>query len=175
MPVTFEGQQHTAMLAPPPAPHGPRSPGGQRTPSPGTPNPWEDPNAVPANSLKRLSIHNTPRDIIDTESVVQTPIYPSEKALGKKKAIDAESITVAHADPESEDNYVYDFDHKNGMRDADSESFISDSSDSRDGREHHWNSEYRWKHPPVHYVYDAAAERTKQRILEGQVKPNIVV
>lgn len=35
-------------------------------------------------------------------------------------------------------------------------------SDSDDGRHHRW-------HQPVHYVYDAAAERTQERIRQGRV------
>jgi len=141
---------HGYNLAPPrEAPHGPRSPLSSslhsRTPSPPTPKlePY----------MNGLEIHD--RD--DTGSVngyddedEDQPYKPSAKALGKRKVMDPEG-TSGPATLNSEDVY-----YNNGHAFGATENVDPEFDDDSDGR---------W-HPPVHFVYDAVAERTRQRLLE---------
>ncbi|KAK7049997.1 hypothetical protein VNI00_005428 [Paramarasmius palmivorus] len=86
IPATFMGKRTTMSISPSVL-HGPRSPRGQR----------------------KLGT----RDGVDP--VIQTPIFLSEKALGKKKADEVESESVTDADPESDDYYLYDHDTKDNV------------------------------------------------------------
>jgi len=74
-----------------------------------------------------------------------TPIQPSAKALGKRRAPEPdEPLDESDQSSDHWPNNVDDDDHS------------SDSEKPHD----------RWNHP-VNYVYDAAAERTKE-LMEGQ-------
>lgn len=161
-PISTQGSIQS--LAPPPhAPLGPRSPAHSTGPQSRTPSPERASlkQSVPRSSLdsapgslardmSRLGVHN--RD--NTESDIhETPVRPSAKALGKRRQIEPTESDRGF-DP---DDIFYD--------NADDQSRHNDDSlesDSDDGRHHRW-------HQPVQYVYDAAAERTQERIRQGRV------
>ncbi|KAF8905168.1 hypothetical protein CPB85DRAFT_1315922 [Mucidula mucida] len=126
-------------LAPPP-PHGPR-PAGQRTPSP-SPN-----NHAHYASSGGLNDELDSRYRKDDELVV-----PSAKALGKRRVVESE----VEEQPFDPNDLFYEKDEFP----LDERAEYSDSDDSR---------ETRWHHSTTHtnFVYDAAAERTRQRIEEG--------
>ncbi|KAF9256015.1 hypothetical protein L218DRAFT_966754 [Marasmius fiardii PR-910] len=158
------GQPH--HLAPPAAPHGPRSPG-LRTPSPGE----------GVNGLKRLSIHDQAATESDSDSI-QIPIKPSEKALGKRRCDDIEDTNSEYVRLQQQNNTQDEF-HYNGVNGspADDRYSVNYNSDEEGsdgygerGSGGGYNHHHHHKHPPVMYVYDAAAERTKQRLLEGRVE-----
>lgn len=143
-------------LAPPPAPHGPRPPGQlsthSRTPSPGT-EPYTATNGYDhhlhedVDSLYLQRDHSpTPRNYDDEGGY---PEGPSAKALGKRKVVEEaqESITSDNGD-DLEKDHTY-------PGDDPGDSDLDDSIETR------------WRSPPVKYVYDAAAERTQQRLREG--------
>ena len=98
--------QNAALLPPPPAPHGPRSPAANhissRTPSPDRFNlppahhsrtdssaSSRDYHAM-RNGLSGLQIGQSLPQKDDDEDEVSTPIKPSAKALGKRKVVDVE-------------------------------------------------------------------------------------
>ncbi|KAJ7938198.1 hypothetical protein B0H13DRAFT_2648652 [Mycena leptocephala] len=174
-------QQQT--LAPPPAaPHGPRSPGAglSRTPSPGYPDAaaGELVNGVGgmrvgggagmreyAASSGRGSIDSEGRDTresynSDDEDADERPYKPSAKALGKRKVV---VDTDDHGQP-------YDDDLSLGLKDNLDDRPLGDS-DEEDTPERNWVNHL---HPVTHFVYDAAAERTQQRIREGHVSVLVV-
>lgn len=130
-------------LAPPPAPHGPRSPTQasvhSRTSSPNV----ELTIATLANGSDSYSS--------SSDDSVETPIKPSAKALGKRRVIEAEEADS----PFDPDDLFY----ENRDEFPVEERNDSDSDDSRDVR---WHNAH-----PVHFVYDAAAERTRQRLEKG--------
>lgn len=151
----------TSALAPPPAaPHGPRSltQGSihSRTPSPGTP----DVNAIEPSGvigfdlqggMNALSIRQeTSSSVSFDEDDTRTTVKPSAKALGKRKVVDAGS-----PEPTFDDDIYFDEREDNLFLPEDRSD--SDSEEDMDG----------WQRRPVRYVYDAAAERTQQRIREG--------
>lgn len=100
--------QNAALLPPPPAPHGPRSPApnyiSSRTPSPDRFNlpPTPDHHSrtdssasskdyhAMRNGLSGLQIVQSVPQNDDDEDEVSTPIKPSAKALGKRKVVDVE-------------------------------------------------------------------------------------
>ncbi|PBK71749.1 hypothetical protein ARMSODRAFT_954590 [Armillaria solidipes] len=130
-------------LAPPPAPHGPRSPTQasvhSRTSSPNV----ELTIATLTNGSDSYSS--------SSDDSVETPIKPSAKALGKRRVIEAEEAD----NPFDPDDLFY----ENRDEFPVEERNDSDSDDSRDVR---WHNAH-----PVHFVYDAAAERTRQRLEKG--------
>ncbi|KAI0351610.1 hypothetical protein OH77DRAFT_1429431 [Trametes cingulata] len=148
-----------SLAPPPPAPHGPRSP----THRSNTPSP----ERVPAPRAIRTSIEsaqsasrlqpNKPRkesseEWSDLDEEARTPVRPSAKALGKRKVVEPPPDEDRSFDPHD----IF-YNHAN-------DSFHNtDESESEEGR-----SKNPW-HKPVHYVYDAAAERTQQRIREGRL------
>ncbi|KAI8972553.1 hypothetical protein BD414DRAFT_517884 [Trametes punicea] len=149
----------TSLAPPPPAPHGPRSPTHRsNTPSPerapagrapktsteGTQNSGRQ---QPPSKLKQESSE----EWSDLEEEARTPVRPSAKALGKRKVVEP---------PSDEDR----FDPNDLFYTHNDDSFhASDDSDSEEAR-----AKNPW-HRPIHYVYDAAAERTAQRIREGRL------
>ncbi|KAM6493422.1 hypothetical protein JOM56_011556 [Amanita muscaria] len=157
------------LLAPPPAaPHGPRSPQPSLTSrtSPGIvvhdqrqqidshatriPD-VHDPST--ASNIRLVDNHMQPISVTgdvhqgDGENVEHTPVRPSAKALGKRKL--AESIPTN-----------FDLDEPS---DLESSLCTGDRLDS-DPEEEERDA---WLHPPVKYVYDAAAERTHRRIQQA--------
>ncbi|KAH9834382.1 uncharacterized protein C8Q71DRAFT_768478 [Rhodofomes roseus] len=167
-PITTQGSVQS--LAPPPhAPLGPRSPahsaGGQsRTPSPE--------RASLRQSIPRSSLDSTAgslaRDMNKLgvqsrdshgDDVPGTLIRPSTKALGKRRQIDP---------PESERGFDPDDIFYDNADDQSRQNDESLESDSDDGQHHRW-------HQPVHYVYDAAAERTQERIRQGRIAESALV
>ncbi|TFK37648.1 hypothetical protein BDQ12DRAFT_151185 [Crucibulum laeve] len=154
----------TQMLAPPPAPHGPRSPAQlsmhSRTSSPGTPS-LDSP--ILSSQLNGHDLHEAFNDLhlqtsqsrlsfASYEGDNFPSVQPSAKALGKQKATEpAQTETSFHPD----DLY---FENVEGDLPLNDPHESDQDEESTDGR---------WHHPPVHYVYDAAAERTQQRIREG--------
>lgn len=159
LPLAAQGSIQS--LAPPPhAPMGPRSPvhnamPRSRTPSPdqsstrhnyGSRSSLESNPGVLARDVSRLRLHDS--DAVDERG---TPLRPSAKALGKRKVVDLAP------DPFDPDDMFHDH--------TDESQRPSDESDSDDGSRHRHHP---WHHQ-VHYVYDAAAERTQQRIKEGRL------
>ncbi|TFY58730.1 hypothetical protein EVJ58_g6235 [Rhodofomes roseus] len=148
---------------------GPRSPahsaGGQsRTPSPE--------RASLRQSIPRSSLDSTAgslaRDMNKLgvqsrdshgDDVPGTLIRPSTKALGKRRQIDP---------PESERGFDPDDIFYDNADDQSRQNDESLESDSDDGQHHRW-------HQPVHYVYDAAAERTQERIRQGRIAESALV
>ncbi|KAL1721228.1 hypothetical protein EV715DRAFT_249065 [Schizophyllum commune] len=162
---------HGEGLAPPPAaPHGPRSPSSQhhsRTPSPATP-------PHPPNTLTNLPIlgqshhhHNILDGVaslsigrhtpvaIEINEQCDTPIEPSSKpsakALGKRR----------QEEPEASENAPNDDDEWEHSSDL----YVRNEDDEDDEEK---ERERPWQRQPVHYVYDAVAERRaeQQRIAE---------
>ncbi|KAI4521933.1 hypothetical protein K525DRAFT_238595 [Schizophyllum commune Loenen D] len=173
--VEKRSRQETRMdrhgLAPPPAaPHGPRSPSSQhhsRTPSPATP-------PHPPNTLTNLPIlgqshhhHNILDGVaslsigrhtpvaIEINEQCDTPIEPSSKpsakALGKRR----------QEEPEASENAPNDDDEWEHSSDL----YVRNEDDEDDEEK---ERERPWQRQPVHYVYDAVAERRaeQQRIAE---------
>ncbi|KAH9856417.1 hypothetical protein C2E23DRAFT_882478 [Lenzites betulinus] len=158
-PVAQQGSVQS--LAPPPhAPHGPRSPTHRsNTPSPERSSAIRAPRGS-IDSTRSVPRHQDPSKLkqesseewSDLDGEVKTPMRPSAKALGKRKVIEPSPEEDRSFDP----NDIF-YDHAN-------ESFHNtDESDSEEGR-----ARNPWRRP-VHYVYDAAAERTQQRIREGRL------
>jgi len=150
------------MLAPPPAaPHGPRSPAPSssysKTP-PGTP--VLDSNLQPTNSIPSADADNLEfqeetglASFSSTSFVNDIETFgPSAKALGKRKVIEIKATELAPLSNANRDN-----------SDNESHSFKEDGVESEDGE----NDETLWHPAPILYVYDAAAERTQQRIRDG--------
>lgn len=170
LPVSHSNLDPTSQsqnLAPPPAaPHGPRSPVqlsiDSRTPSPGTPNhvTTTSSSGISATELQdglnSLYIsHDHLRSEAGVDVEVRASVKPSAKALGKRKVIDAEEADQTFGP----DDML--FEHKDDPFPLDDRP-LSDQDNSPEGRYQH----------PVHYVYDAAAERTQQRIQEGHALVN---
>ncbi|KAK7440071.1 hypothetical protein VKT23_017320 [Stygiomarasmius scandens] len=204
----------------PPAPAGPRSPSHSqtshshgirstsRTPSPRTPvletaftNGRHDVHVNVLDTLESLSRVNIGHKKLDSEEDdVQTPVKPSEKALGKRRVVE-ESVAETTQDERKNDGWGVDQDdlydshgelsphlgghptgnggiaiHENyGAKGGDLDdrsSLHGDESDSDDSRDREEYDRSRWMlkqmmHPPVHFVYDAVAERTKEWLKEG--------
>ncbi|GLB44656.1 putative VHS domain containing protein [Lyophyllum shimeji] len=166
-PHTHTGSEIGSLAPPPPAPNGPRSPAQinthaythSRTPSPATP---VLDNVVPSgvngfeiqNGMAHLRVrHDAPVSVSSRSSTYDeyTPIKPSAKALGKRKA--------------AEEDLVENFGEEDFYGDGDVTFSRDHRSDSDDDRSTHegWPG-----HRPIQYVYDAVAERTQQRIREEQ-------
>ncbi|KAH7911794.1 hypothetical protein BJ138DRAFT_1005899 [Hygrophoropsis aurantiaca] len=143
----------TLLAPPPPAPHGPRSPAQANLPSR-----TSSPERISARPSRSSSLdsegdtlsHATQRMHLDgDDDEINTPIRPSAKALGKRRIVEDPEDTY-----QSDDYYHQ---HTNPYsRDA---PIDSDSDDGALTPRHH----------ATQYVYDAAAERTAQRIREGRV------
>lgn len=163
------GQQQN--LAPPPAaPHGPRSPvplsisGHSRTPSPAVLEVQPHLNGyLPASSYE---------DVSDSLSSLSSEvlIQPSAKALGKRRADDAvvapgrewRSSLEADLDLNLHLAATVDSTDKNY---SNRQSFQSNSCPDPDFE---GEQDPRWRRPPVHFVYDAVAERTRKLILDSR-------
>jgi len=85
----------------------------------------------------------------EEEDLNRTPIRPSAKALGKRKLVDG--IVSGN----------FDLNLCQGDRNSLS---LEESQVDSDQEEDEGDL---WLHPPVKYVYDAAAERTQQRIRDA--------
>ncbi|KZT36257.1 hypothetical protein SISSUDRAFT_1121095 [Sistotremastrum suecicum HHB10207 ss-3] len=153
-PLQHQLSHASATLAPPPpAPYGPRkpiSPAPSRSPSP-------DSRSLAKQSLR--SETQGPRDWSTTTvsashdesndpgSAEETTVSkPSAKSLGKRKiasndGFDPDDIFKTHQETQESVSR--------------SSSLSSHSLDNPD-------MQSRWRHPPIHYVYDAAAERAQQ-------------
>lgn len=154
-------------LAPPPAaPHGPRSPAPislhTRTPSP-----------VPKGLDLSTNGHDLYKDIqspslngIDHD---YPSAQPSAKALGKRKLVEPESVSDRKHNPPIFNNTVMLMFINKAHDDVDATYFDKEHAFSPgDGADPEFEDENdRWHHPTVHFVYDAVAERTRQR-LEGR-------
>jgi hypothetical protein len=180
IPVQFQpnfGTPQQSLALPPPAPHGPRSPGlvthRSHTPSPergglGRPSllatvpsepltPSDSPNGgVPKPTP--LGIIVPRRDVDgdggdrDGDENIRTPIRPSAKALGKRRVVEAEEPDPDAFNPD--DIFYERTDGREARNTAQDDSGMSDS----DSDSHHRG----WAQQPVHYAYDAVAERTQQ-------------
>ncbi len=159
----------TSTLAPPPSvPHGPRSPGQvsvhSRTPSPNT-APVE---VVETNSSYQLDsatpAGHTNHDVVGT--TISVPPLPSAKALGKKKAVEADLSDRAYSLFPKSTSWTKDhLAHPQLTRDSyyDAATPTKRNSHSFDDSDHEENFDPPW-HRPIHYVYDAAAERAAKRL-----------
>ena len=157
-------------LAPPPAaPHGPRSPAPislhTRTPSPGP------------QGLPRLDSYTNGHDVYED---IQSPslngighddpsVQPSAKALGKRKLVEPDSLSDRKHNPPLLGNAFMLMAVNKAPDDVDATYFDKEHAFSPgDGADPEFEDENdRWHHPTVHFVYDAVAERTRQR-LEGR-------
>ncbi|KAJ6554041.1 hypothetical protein DFH09DRAFT_1280745 [Mycena vulgaris] len=165
--------QTQQTLAPPPAaPHGPRLPGVglSRTPSPhpdmgGAGSAAAElangfggmrvggPREYTASSGRgSLDEEGRGREAYLDDDVDERPMQPSAKALGKRKVV---------ADPYDRMQPPED-DLPLGLKDNLDDR--PEDSDEEDTPERLWQHIH---HPVQHFVYDAAAERTQQRIREG--------
>lgn len=188
-------QQNGGLVPPPPAPHGPRSPAlvtASRTPSPERYNSPAAASIHPIsvsthsrtdssasskdypllyNGLDRLHIGAslTRRHTDDSsDDDVLTPVRPSAKALGKRKLVDEEQadreFIVYHLEILANHRVCLGaFDPDDMFYENREEPFQTPES-----RVDSDSDEVRW-HQPTHFVYDAAAERTQQRIRRGRV------
>lgn len=120
------------------------------------------------NGLDKLKIGEGSA-VEDDDEECTTPIKPSAKALGKRKVVEAEesdrklllvhgriTIDVACTGPFDTDDIFYE--HRDEPYPVE-ERLDSDSDEALGSR---------WPQT-THYVYDAAAERTQQRIRRGRV------
>ncbi|KAJ7656692.1 hypothetical protein B0H17DRAFT_1337923 [Mycena rosella] len=147
------GQQ---TLAPPPAaPHGPRLPGAGLSRTPGGAAEWAGgmrmggPREYAASS-GRGSFDDEARDAgYSDDDGDERPMQPSAKALGKRPVM---------ADPYQPLDDELSLGLKDNLDDR------PEDSDEEDSPERLWQHIH---HPVQHFVYDAAAERTQQRIREG--------
>jgi len=149
-PTTLTPGHQQSLAPPPPAPHGPRllSPNLPRSRSPSP----EQPSSLYHGHSPRKN-----RSIVDTYAVsvsddeeldvISPPAGLSEKALGKRRLVNNEADRTSP----TRDSFF-----GNDQQEA---NYSSDSLDA-DGEDHHRTL---W-HQPVRYVYDAAAERTQERI-----------
>ncbi|KAH8977421.1 hypothetical protein EDB92DRAFT_1917348 [Lactarius akahatsu] len=168
-----------SLALPPPAPHGPRSPGlvlhRSHTPSPergGLPRPSlhaaVPPNSAPSFSgdapnggaLKPSLGIIVPRgdndgEDEDGEENIRTPIRPSAKALGKRRVVEAEEPDPDAFNPD--DLFYERTDVRDTRNPVQEDSGMSDSDSDSLPRS--------WPQQPVHYAYDAVAERT-QRLMQ---------
>ncbi|EPS98820.1 hypothetical protein FOMPIDRAFT_1037243 [Fomitopsis schrenkii] len=168
-PIATQGSMQS--LAPPPhAPLGPRSPAHSNAPTSRTPSPERASlrHSAPRGSLdsvpgaltrdmSRLGVQN--KDEADCEEP-ERPIRPSAKALGKRRQVDP---------TESEHGFDPDdifYDHADDQSHHNNDDTLD--SDSDEARHDPW-------HQPVHYIYDAAAERTKERLRAGRVSTAALV
>ncbi|KAF8797720.1 hypothetical protein BYT27DRAFT_7204130 [Phlegmacium glaucopus] len=136
-------------LAPPPAaPHGPRSPAPislhTRTPSPGTPRVDSYMNGHDVHENIQMPSLNGFNDDYPFAK-------PSAKALGKRRVVELDNLSDP---PDDVDDVYFDKEHPFASGDGADPEF----EDENDARRHQ---------PPVHFVYDAVAERMRQR-LEGR-------
>ncbi|KAH9988894.1 hypothetical protein BJV77DRAFT_1019728 [Russula vinacea] len=178
IPVQYQpnyGAPQQSLALPPPAPHGPRSPGlvshRSHTPSPersglGRPpllatvpdDPSEAPNGGAPKQTSPLGILVPRRDADrddnagDVDGEIRTPIRPSAKALGKRRVVEAEEPDPDAFNPD--DIFYERTDGREARNTAQDDSGMSDS----DSDSHHRG----WPQQPVHYAYDAVAERTQQ-------------
>ncbi|KAH9996151.1 hypothetical protein BJV74DRAFT_828545, partial [Russula compacta] len=181
IPVQYQpsyGTPQQSLALPPPAPHGPRSPGlvthRSHTPSPErsglarpsllalipntTPTSSEAPNggmSQPTHSPLGIVVPRREEDgdRDHGEEDIRTPIRPSAKALGKRRVVEAEE-----ADPDAfnpDDMFYEQTDTREARNPAPDDSGMSDSDSDTPHR----------GQQPVHYAYDAVAERT-QRLLQ---------
>ncbi|PFH50012.1 hypothetical protein AMATHDRAFT_75881 [Amanita thiersii Skay4041] len=165
---SLENGSQVQLLAPPPAaPHGPRSPQismHSRTSSPGTPlhDQARSGNDVHIqNGMTNMHIRDhRPQAPVDTHEDNQqhdeeeyTPIKPSAKALGKRRLV--ESVILDSGTEGDPDMYKTKRDSTYSM------------DDERPGSDAEDDGSRGWTRPVVKYVYDAAAERTQQRIRDA--------
>lgn len=167
-----------SLALPPPAPHGPRSPGlvlhRSHTPSPerggfarpslhaAAPNsapvlPGEAPNGGTSKPLLDVVLREDEEDEDDEDDDhddgkdIRMPIRPSAKALGKRRVVEA-----AEPDPDAfnpDDLFYERTDARDARNPVQDDSGMSDSDSDSPPRS--------WPHQPVHYAYDAVAERTQ--------------
>jgi hypothetical protein len=98
----------------------------------------------------------------DEEDDVRTPIRPSAKALGKRRVVEAEEPDPDAFNPD--DLFYERTDVRGDTRNpAQDDSGMSDSDSDSLPRS--------WPQQPVHYAYDAVAERT-QRLMQQMALVN---
>ncbi|KAF9784714.1 hypothetical protein BJ322DRAFT_1007361 [Thelephora terrestris] len=145
-PVSTHTGNTQNLAPPPPAPHGPRLPSPNQ-PRSRTPSPQRSIGDIPTRSgylSGERKASSEAGDDSDGYDIV-TPIGISAKALGKRRVIEEEDRLSDAGDS---------FFGHDQVRAGSSESL---NLSPTDGQRRLW-------HPVVHYVYDAAAERTQQRI-----------
>ncbi|KAI0668846.1 hypothetical protein C8Q78DRAFT_212551 [Trametes maxima] len=163
-PVAQQGSIQS-LAPPPPAPHGPRSPTHRsNTPSPERASAGRAPrtsiesnqSAARQQATSKLRPESS-EEWSDLDEEARTPVRPSAKALGKRKVVEPPPDEDRPFDP----NDIF-YNHANDSF-HNTNNNNSDESESEEGR-----ARNPW-HRPVQYVYDAAAERTAQRIREGRL------
>jgi hypothetical protein len=161
--VTHSAQYVDSTNLPPPplAPHGPRSQTPSavaRTPSPS--QEWTVANASSSSFEEIGTDQQEPlRPLVNEEVVV-----PSAKALGKRRVIEDDRMC-----PKSPRTFLpHDF-----IGTAYNNDQHSDDSVGHDSRPSLEQSGVKGWSTPVHYVYDAAAERTQEWIREGHLMTQV--
>lgn len=110
-----------------------------------------------SNTSRSLPLSSLAHDA-DADDDNPHPAGPSEKALGKRRVVEEEEPDK----PFDTDDLF--FDRKTDTLSTDDSIESDRESDNAVLR--------KWGHTPVHYVYDAAAERTKQRMERGNLLVN---
>ncbi|KAH8099783.1 hypothetical protein BXZ70DRAFT_1025894 [Cristinia sonorae] len=189
-----QSQQTINLSFPPPAPHGPRLPlpphrsGGSPSPSPTDRSFVTGPPSIRAMEMSSPEWDRfadgqshrqgaqTPRGKHPYENILEmeddsgsggidggeenyeavTPHQPSAKALGKRRVVDPEDQD-GQFDP---DDMFYE--NTNESRNSPSGDDLDSDNDGPGGLHSH-------QRRPVRYVYDAAAEKTRERIREGRL------
>ncbi|KAJ3836728.1 hypothetical protein F5878DRAFT_248098 [Lentinula raphanica] len=121
-----------------------------------------------------------------SDEEILTPIKPSAKALGKRRV----DVTNEPDNSFNPDDLYYDQDRALGSTNL-YNAYEGDNTIPTEGGNFNYNSEsddsdayypdgrprsrnqgllHQLRHPPVHFVYDAAAERTQQRIREMELQ-----
>ena len=167
------GSQHSipSLAPPPPPPHGPRLPSSianrSRTPSPER---WAAAQTQMYADRQHDNLTQGLGNIrlnedASSDEEYQVPPQPSAKALGKRRAVPVDEdckivvlptwpVTDMAVCPAAFDPDDLFYEHGNESRRSDAL-----SEDSDEPLQRPW-------HQPVHYVYDAAAERTRERLQE---------
>ncbi|KAK1227556.1 hypothetical protein PQX77_009466 [Marasmius sp. AFHP31] len=162
-------------LAPPTAPHGPRSPGLRGASPAGSASAGSfastaDPGYVGNGTWAGTTpVPDTSSDDDDDDD--DEEYKPSEKARGKQRAVeedDTSSVLNRQRGHQADDEYGHLGVNGSPHDDHFNVNYTDeDASDSEGGYRSGGGGGH--KHPPVHYAYDAVAERTKQRLIEGRV------
>jgi hypothetical protein len=103
------------------------------------------------------------RDDEDEDEDIRTPIRPSAKALGKRRVLDAEE-----PDPDAFNPDDLFYEQRTEVRDARNHPAQDDSGMSDSDSD---SLPRTWPQQPVHYAYDAVAERTR-RLMEKMALVN---
>lgn len=127
------------------------------------------------SSVSRMRLNDVDSYKDESEEEDHEVLRPSAKALGKRRQANLDESecqcspsSVVGLDSTADDSAAFDpddlfYEHTNESRPSDNLS--DDDSD---------DNQRPWHHQPVHYVYDAAAERMKERLKEAHLSSPVV-